>query len=88
MRHESFGKALTITESDITFESIYGKAYVPTEYIDEIKNANMLIIPNENYREMGDVLFPETTREFFEFIQDASMDGITADIAISDEDFQ
>lgn len=88
MKHESFEKVLKICDADITFEQIYEKDYVPAEYMDDIKRANLLIIPNESFREEGDVLFPETTREFFDFIRESAEEEIIADIAISDESFQ
>lgn len=88
MQHESFDNILKISDTDITFEQIYGKDYVPAEYLDDIKKSNFLIIPNESFRNEGDILFPETTREFFDFIRESSGEEIVADIAISDEDFQ
>jgi len=88
MKHEIFDTVLNVTDSDVTFEKIYKKEYVPMEYLDEIKKANLLIIPNENFRDEGDVLFPETTREFFDFIREFPNDEIISDIAISDEDFK
>lgn len=88
MQHESFDKVLKISDTDITFEQIYEKDYIPAEYLDDIKKANLLIIPNESFRDEGDILFPETTREFFDFIRESSGEEIVADIAISDEDFQ
>ena len=88
MQHEIFSKTIKILDTDITFERVYEKDYIPAEYIDDIKMANFLIIPNEEFRDKGDVLFPETTREFFDYIKEASDDQIIADIAISDEDFQ
>ena len=88
MKQEIFDTVLKVTDSDVTFEKIYKKEYIPTEYLDDIKKANLLIIPNENFRDEGDVLFPETTREFFDFIREFPNDEIIADIAISDEDFK
>lgn len=88
MVHEINYKKVQIIDSDLTFEKIYEKKYIPSEYLDEIKKANLLIVPNENFRKEGDVLFPETTREFFEYIQDHPNDEIVADIAISDDNFQ
>lgn len=88
MKHEIFDTVLNVTDSDVTFEKIYKKEYIATEYLDDIKKANLLIIPNENFRDEGDVLFPETTREFFDFIREFPNDEIIADIAISDEDFK
>ena len=88
MKHEIFDTILNVTDSNITFEKIYKKEYIPMEYLNDIKKANLLIIPNENFREEGDILFPETTREFFDFIRETAGKEIIADIAISDEDFQ
>lgn len=65
MTHEIDEKKLEISDTDITFEKTYNKDYVPIEYIDDIKKANILLIPDENFRDEGDILFPETTREFF-----------------------
>lgn len=86
MRHEFNDKVLEINDSDVTFNSIYEKKYIPKQYVEDIKKANVLIIPNENVRDKGDVLFPETTYEFYNSIK--RCDDIVADIAISDEDFQ
>ena len=88
MKHESFDTTLNISDTDISFEKIYQKPYIPAEYMDDIKKANLLIIPNEGFRDAGDVVFPETTREFFDFIRETAENGVVADIAISDEDFQ
>lgn len=88
MQHESFDKVLKISDTDITFEQIYGKDYIPAEYLDDIKKANLLIIPNESFRDEGDILFPETTRDFLDFIRESSGGEIVADIAASDENFQ
>lgn len=77
-----------ISDTEISFEQIYNKEYIPKEYIEDIKKANLLIIPDENFRDEGDILFPETTREFFDYIKDNANDNIVADIAISDDDFQ
>lgn len=51
MQYEIENKNFNITNSDITFESIYNKPYIPHKYIDEIKQANLLLIPNESMGE-------------------------------------
>ena len=88
MKHEIFDITMNVSDTDITFEEIYKKPSVPVEYMDDIKKANLLLIPNEGFRDEGDVLFPETTREFLEFLKENANDEIVADIAISDEDFK
>ena len=88
MQHEVFDATIKVLDTDITFEKIYEKDYVPVEYLDDIKKANLLIIPNENFRDIGDILFPETTREFFDYVKENTTEEITTDIAVSDEKFQ
>lgn len=87
MEHESLIKRMDISDSDITFEKMYEKSFIPKEYIEDIKKANLLIIPNEGRYNKDDILFPETTRDFFDFIRESNNDIVT-DIAISDADFQ
>ena len=51
MLHESdLEQKINVTDVDINFESIYEKDYIPQKYIEEIKQANVLIIPNEGFR--------------------------------------
>lgn len=88
MRHESFDTKLETSDTDITFEKIYKKEYIPTEYLDDIKKANFLILPNERFRDEKGIFFPETTRQLFEYIKEFSTEDIIADIAVSDNDFQ
>lgn len=88
MQHEIYEKTLEISDTDITFDQIYTREYVPCEYLEDIKRANLLIIPEEGYESEGTVLFPETTREFFEFIRENSGNDVLSDIAISDDNFQ
>lgn len=87
MKHEIFNTKISVLDSDITFDKVYEKDYIPQEYIDEIKNANFLLIPDDDRCE-DRCLFPETTRDFFDFVREQKNEEIIADIAISDECFQ
>lgn len=88
MKHEIFSNLIKIEDSDISFEEIYKKDYIPIEYLDDIKKANILIIPNETYRETGTIWFPETTYEFFDYMRENSNETVITDITISDENFK
>lgn len=88
MLRNKFSESISISESNITFEEIYNKPYCPKEYIEEIKKANILIIPNENIYQNENPLFPETTEDFLDFIKDSAEDGIVVDIAVSDDNFK
>lgn len=80
-------KEFIVTETNITFETIYNKPYFPVN-IPDIKKANVLLIPNENLRSDIGITFPETTNDFLEFLQDKSDDNFKPDIAVSDNDFK
>lgn len=79
---------LNIQESDLTFDTVYSKEYIPKEFLDEIKNASMLLVPDEMFRERSGCFFPECTEEFLAYVQDNKNSEISIDICVSDEDFQ
>lgn len=79
---------ITITNSTVSFDSVYSASTTPLEYIEEIKQANVLFLPDENrYNEHG-VHFPETTSEMFQYFRDNATGDMNVNIAISDSDFQ
>lgn len=87
MIHEIFDSKIEILDTDITFEKIYNKPYIPNDCNEDIRKADILVIPEEGFR--GEkVLFPETTREFLDFIRDEIPEDLSVDIAISDKDFK
>lgn len=85
--HETEGKEFNYSETDITFETIYSKDYFPSN-IPEVRNANALLIPNENLRKNIGITFPETTIEFYEYLKENENDIFKPDIAVKDEDFK
>lgn len=87
MFHEIIGSSLEVSDCDTTFDRIYRKEYVPQECLDEIKNANLLILPYEEFRGETRPLFPETTREFYDFLKENADESVLCDIAISDSNF-
>ena len=89
MMHEIIEETLKVKECSETFETIYEKEYFPRELIDEIKRANVLLIPDYVKREDKEgYVFPECTQEFLEYVRDNGSDNLIPDIAINDEDFK
>ncbi|EJL29090.1 hypothetical protein [Brevibacillus sp. BC25] len=90
MIHESNEvKKIEINDVATTFSEIYNKPYFPKEYEEEIKKANVLLIPYEKFRVIEGPVFPEETRDFFEYLRENSVKfGVISDICISDEKFQ
>ncbi len=88
MQHEVVNKIVKIIDCEETFETIYKKEYFPQKLMDEIKEANVLLIPD--YVKRGNeegYMFPEYSQEFLEYLKDNVSDNLRPDIAIDDEDF-
>lgn len=68
MLHESdLEQKINVTDADINFESIYEKDYIPQKYIEDIKQANVLIIPNEGFRDKKVYFFLNVHPNFINF---------------------
>lgn len=71
MKHESdIEKMIDVVDTELGFEAIYNKEYMPKEYEEEIRSANILLIPNEGFRDKQGLFFPECTDEFLEFMKE------------------
>lgn len=87
MLHENdLNKKININDTDINFENIYKKEYIPQKYIEDIKNANVLIIPNEFFGDRKILSFPECTSEFYHFLKNRS--EIQTEICIDDDKYE
>lgn len=88
MLHESDVNLFEISESNLTFEEIYKKPFFPNQYEQELKKANVLLIPFENARIGSGIAFPETTTEFSQFLKEQNDKELISDIVIDDEHYQ
>ena len=61
---------IDVVDTELGFAAIYNKEYMPKEYEEEIRSANILLIPNENFRDKQGLFFPECTDEFLEFMKE------------------
>lgn len=87
MRHSSTKSNIMVVDVALTFEEVYKKPYFATAYGEEIKKANVLIIPSENIREGLEPVFPELTSDFLRFLRKNAKENMKVDIAVDDEHF-
>lgn len=89
MQHESnVIKELVVTDSTLGFQEVYLKPYTPQDYINDIKKADILILPNENFRDMEGYFFSEYTEEVLNYLRDNFENELLVDICTSDEKYQ
>lgn len=88
MNHESNNmNELVITKSNLNFEKLYSKSYFPSELEENMKKANLLLIPFEGVSTFDGPVFPEETNEFYKFVKNYDNKELVGDICISDEDY-
>lgn len=78
---------LVITESKMNFQGIYSKPYFPKDLEQDLKNANLLLLPYEGFKTTTGPVFPEQTMEFYKFMKSFDSNDLIGDICISDEDY-
>lgn len=88
MKPTSENVNITITDCTVSFDSVYSASTTPQEYIEEIKQANVLFLPDENRYDEDGVHFPETASEMFQYFRDKATGNMNVNIAISDTEFQ
>ncbi len=87
MRHISNKSTIMVTDALLHFEDVYQKPYFASQYLDEIKNANLLLIPSENIRENMEPIFPELTSDLFRYLKNHAQENVKVDIAVDDEHY-
>ncbi|WP_224245570.1 hypothetical protein [Hyalangium gracile] len=53
----------------------------------QLERANVILVPEEDYRGADGPVFPPGTENFFRYLQDNQADSLTVDLAVRDEDY-
>ncbi len=77
-----------VADVELRFADVYEKPYFATEYFEEIKKANLLVLPSENIRENVGPVFPELTSDFLRYLRTHAGEGVIVDIAVDDAHYQ
>jgi hypothetical protein len=87
MAHNQSVLAIESTEESIaTWAS---RPYITKELHQQLLKANFLIVPNEGYGDRADlVYFPVGTEQLFGFLRGSTLEGLSVDICIEDEDYK
>ena len=84
-----FRKEIQTRVSPITFDSEINKPYISDETKAKLRNAKILIIPQDDYPVKGDrKVFPSGTIDLFKFISENLEDKNDINICIEDQEYQ
>lgn len=87
MKHESYERIFVVEDTQISFETWFSKPYISPSLRSQLKNANLLIVPDEGIRETIGPVFPEGTAELFRFLKECSEEGLISEICIEDNNY-
>jgi hypothetical protein len=78
----------TVQPTDQGYEYWRTRPYLSDETRDAVKNAPVLIVPTEGFREQDIRVFPVQTEELFHFLREKMPPEATVEIVINDKDYK
>jgi hypothetical protein len=84
-------KKQSITSKAVSknFESVISRDYIGKELKERLKNANVLMVPNEGYQDKQDLLyFPSGTSDLYHYLLEKQGDSFKVDINLEDKDYK
>lgn len=79
--------AIKIEPTDRDFDYWLSRSYVDDDLKALLSNANVLIVPREDYPGFNGPIFPQGTDQLLEFLKENSPAGIVPEACISDGDY-
>lgn len=90
MLHESDEKLkVQISDATVSFNDVYQNSNLSSELLEKIKDADILLLPYEDFRGYKNCLFPEQTYQFYtHLLKEAVKRSLSVDIGVSDDDYK
>lgn len=84
----SSDELLTVEESDYTFDYWLNKPYIGNELKENLKKANLLLVPFENFRNNPEPVFMAGSDSLLEFLLKNKTPELHPDICIEDQNYR
>jgi len=79
--------AIQLTASEKGLEYWLARPYVGPELAPQLRNAAILLVPREGFREHAGPVFPAQTEVLLEFLKTKAPAGLGVDICIKDDEY-
>lgn len=79
---------LTIEPSDKTLDYWLDRPYLSAQTREELRGANLLMVPNSGHAHVEMLMFPETTEDFANYLRASGNDALKFGICIEENDFK
>lgn len=64
------------------------RAYVPLDLRGELEKADVLLLPQEGFREFDGPLYPVGTEELLSALKEGASDAFSVDVTVSEDDYK
>lgn len=81
-------KNITITDSSENFETWINRSYISEDLRHDLREADILLIPQEGIRERETRIFPVKTEEFFNFLKKNLPSEYSVNICIEEDEYK
>jgi len=79
---------VTITDTNENFETWINRKYVSDNTKNQLRDADILIVPNEGFRDSSFPVFPAHTEKIYSFLKKELPPELRVDICIEDDDYK
>lgn len=76
---------IEVEETEETFNTWINKDFVPQNVQSQLKQANLLIVPEEQVSDISGPVFPKSTEHLWLQLQKSTPAGVRADICVGEE---
>jgi hypothetical protein len=77
-----------VEKSEASFSTWLGKSHISDELRQQLATSNVLLLPQENFREGVGIIFPIGTEEIFSYLKENAPEEVSVDILVEDSDYK
>lgn len=77
-----------VEKSETSFDAWLTKSYVSDQLRQQLSKSNVLLLPQEDFREGTGIIFPLGTDEFFSYLRENAPEEVAVDILVEDSDYK
>jgi hypothetical protein len=77
-----------VEKSETSFDAWLSKPYISDQLRRQLSKSNVLLLPQEDFREGTGIIFPLGTDEFFSYLRENAPEKVEVDILVEDSDYK
>jgi len=79
---------VSVISTEENFDYWLNQDFISETLKDELRSANLLIVPQRGFRDRAELTFPVRTHEMYDFLKENETSDLAVDICIDDKDYK